>query len=142
MHFHEETPLSSPHVYSIDEVARISDAFARSGYFRDARTASQAFSKILAGQEFGVGPMTSMSMIHVVEGKTTMDATLVAAQIKKSGRYDYRVKQSDDLQCVLEFYERGKVVGESSFTMDDARRAGLAERSTWRAYPRGHLEKR
>lgn len=142
MNHHEETPLSRAHTYSIDEIARISEAFARSGYFRDARTVSQAFSKILAGQEFGIGPMTAMSMIHVVEGKTTMDATLVAAQIKKSGRYDYRVKRSDELQCTLEFFERGKPVGESTFTIDDAKRAGLAGRHIWQAYPKDMLRSR
>jgi hypothetical protein len=134
--------LSSYQPYTLDEIMRVGEMFARSGYFKEARTASQVFSKIVAGQELGVGPMTALSMIHIVGGKATMDATLVGAQIKKSGRYDYRIKQSDEWVCALEFFERGKSVGESSFDMNDARRAGLASRDIWKSYPKDMLRSR
>jgi hypothetical protein len=134
--------LSAYQPYTLDEIMRVSEMFARSGYFKEARTASQVFSKIVAGQELGVGPMTAMSMIHIVGGKATMDATLVGAQIKKSIRYDYRIKQSDEQICTLEFFERGKSVGESSFDMNDAKRAGLASREIWKSYPKDMLRSR
>jgi len=52
----------------------------------------------------------------------------MAACVKKSGRYNYRVTEMNDKACTIEFMERldGKwtTSGESKFTIDDARKAG------------------
>jgi hypothetical protein len=133
------TIMQAPPFMETMEIAR---ALAASGFFKDCRAPEQAFAKILAGQEIGIGAMASLSGIHIVDGKPTLDATLVGAQIKKSGRYDYRVKVSNENECVLEFYERGKAVGESSFNMQDAQRAGLNTRAVWKAYPKDMLRSR
>lgn len=137
-----QQPLTINAAPSFSETLQTAKLLADSGYFPTIRSAAQAYAKILAGQELGIGPMTSVSMIHIVEGKSTMDATLVGAQIKKSGRYDYRLKQSDENICTLTFFERGKYVGESSFTMEDAKRANLTGRATWKMYPKDMLRSR
>lgn len=121
------------------DVFALGKVLAASGYFKDTRDEAQAVAKILAGQELGIGPIAALSNIHIVEGKPTLGAHLIAAAIKKSGKYDYRVLRHTDAECVLEFYERGDAVGQSSFSMKDAQRAGLAGRGPWRSYPRNMM---
>lgn len=113
---------------------------AKSGYFQDAKEAAQAVVKVLAGQELGIGPVASMTGIYIVKGRVTLSANLIAACIKRSGRYDYRVNVWTDTRCAIEYFQQGKGIGVSEFTKDDADRAGLSNSTdTWRKYPRNML---
>ena len=112
---------------------------ASSGYFKDAADEAKAIVKVLAGQELGLGPIASMTGIHIVEGKPALSAALIASLIKRSGKYDYRVLQMDATACRLEFFEGGQAVGVSEFTIADASAAGLAGRPVWKSYPRNML---
>lgn len=124
---------------SLGDMERVAKACAASGYYRDAKDMTQALVKMLAGREMGVGPIQALGAIHIVEGKPTAGASLIAANVKRSGRYDYRVKLRSDIECVLEWFEHGKPVGESSFSIEDAKRAGLANKNNWKSYPRAML---
>ena len=109
---------------SLDQIERVATLMAKSGYFSDAGAAAQAVVKILAGQEMGFGAFASMSGIHIIQGKPTVGANLMAAAVKRSGRYNYRVIEMSETACEIEFYEAGKPCGKSRFTLDDARKAG------------------
>jgi len=117
----------------------LGQVMVKSGFFSDTKDAAQAIVKILAGQELGFGPIASMQGVYIVKGKTSLSANLVGAAIKRSGRYDYRVIELDETQCVLEFYENGKKVGMSGFTVKDAQTAGLSNGDNWRKFPRNML---
>jgi hypothetical protein len=110
---------------------------AGSGYFAEAKDAAQAAVKVMAGEELGLGPVAAMTGIHIVQGKVTLSANLIAGLIKRSGRYDYRVARLDGEGCELAFYERGEEIGRSSFTRDDAEAAGLWNKpGPWKQHPR------
>lgn len=100
----------------------------KSGYFQDARDASQAIVKVLAGQELGFGPIASMTGINIIKGRVSLSANIIAASVKRSGRYNYRVKEQTDEACKIEFFERmgdkWESVGISTFNAADAKRAG------------------
>ena len=123
--------------YDVFQLGRV---LASTNYFKDARDEAQAVAKILAGQELGFGPIASLTNIHIIEGKPSMGANLIAAAIKKSGRYNFRVREMSDTGCVLEFYElmNGKMepVGVSEFTAANARAAGLFGKGNWSKFPR------
>ncbi len=124
-----------------DDGMSISQAFAKSGFFKDIRDAAQAIVKIQAGGELDFGPFASMQGVHVIQGKLVLSAGLMAARIKSfaSGKYNYRVKQLTDAGCAIEFFEKGQSVGVSSFSADDARAAGLLDKQTWKQYRRNML---
>jgi hypothetical protein len=100
---------------------------AKSGYFNDARDAAQAVVKVLAGREMGFGPVASMTGINIIKGRVSMGANLIASAVKRSGRYDYRVKVMTEQECTIEFYERTagqrELIGVSTFTKSDAAKA-------------------
>jgi hypothetical protein len=119
----------------ITELMTLAKAMSESGFFPEARAQAQAVTKILAGQELGIGPVTSMTGIHVIKGKITLSANLIASAVRRSGKYDYAVRHLDDQRCEIEFYRDGKPIGVSTFTMEDAKRAGLSNGDNWRKYP-------
>lgn len=117
----------------------IANTMATSGRFQGDTTPAQAAVKIMAGLELGLSPIFAMSNIILVNGRVTLGASVVAALIKKSGKYDYDVVELTDNLCHLEFKVDGKRVGPSIFTMDDARLAGLTGKDVWKKFPRNML---
>jgi hypothetical protein len=120
-------------------IMELGKVMAASGFFTDAHQAGQAVVKILAGRELGFGPVASMTGVYIVKGKVSLSANLMAAAIKRSGRYDYRVDLLTEKGCTLSFYESGKPVGVSSFTLEDAAKAGIDTNATWAKFPRNML---
>ena len=121
------------------DLFRLGKVLATSGYFKDAKDEAQAVVKVLAGQEIGIGPVAAMVGIHVVDGKPTFSARLMASLVKRSGRYTYRVTTMSEQECTIEFYEDKELAGVSTFTMKDAETAGLKGKPVWKAYPRNML---
>jgi len=121
-----------------DPVA-VGTVLAQSGYFSDARQAAQAAVKVMAGEELGLGPVASMTGIHIVKDKVTVGANLLAALIRKHPDYDYAVKEHTDQVCAIEFTYKGKPAGVSTFSMDDAAKAGLMSNPTWKKWPMAML---
>jgi hypothetical protein len=113
---------------SLEETMQLGDLLAKSGFFADSRGAAQAVVKVLAGREIGFGPIASMTGIHVIQGRVSLSANLMAAAVKRSGRYDYRVLTMSPDKCAIEFRERTPngwdVIGTSEFTAADAKAAG------------------
>lgn len=123
---------------NLAELKDVATILAKSGYFLDAKDAAQAVAKIIAGSELGFGPMASMTGIYIVKNRVTLSANLMAAAVKRSGKYNYRVTDLTDTTCAIDFYEGGERVGYSTFTMADAKRADL-KGDNWTKYPRNML---
>lgn len=124
---------------TLKEKMALANVFAQSGRFSGDTNAAQAVVKIQAGAELGIPPIQAMTNIHIVQGRVTLGATVIAALIKQSGRYDYKIKKLDETSCELDFYENGEFVGPSSFSMDDAKLAGLTGKDVWKKFPRNML---
>lgn len=106
------------------EVINIANAFYASGCFSDAKSAAVLIVKIQAGQELGIAPFAAVSGIHLIQGKPTVGAGILAARVKGSGKYNFETVKHDDATCSLDFFEGKKKLGNSTFTVDDARKAG------------------
>ena len=102
----------------------IGETFYKSGMFADIKSAQQAVVKIMAGAEMGISPFQAMSGIHIIQGKPTIGAGLMASRVKASGKYNYKVLEMSDKVCSIEFTEGGQSIGTSSFTIEDAKKAG------------------
>jgi len=130
-------------IHTVEELGRIGQIFVTSGFFSDTKDAAQAIVKVMAGQELGFAPIASMTGVYIVKGKVSLSANLMAAAIKRSGRYTFKVLQLDAKECSIEFYEilggKRESIGISSFTMAEAAQAGLAGSATWKNFPRNML---
>jgi len=118
-----------------ENLQRAALALQKSGYFQDAKTEAQAIVKVMAGAELGLPPFASMTGIHIIKGKPVMGANVQATLVKNDPRYDYRVVVCDNKECLIDWYENGAKVGESSFTISEAQSAGLVSKDNWKKYP-------
>lgn len=110
-------------IMPVNDIMVMAKTFAESGMFTDAKAMGQAFVKIQAGQEIGIPPFAAMSGIHIIQGKPTIGAGLIASTVKGSGKYDYRVKEMNEKICSIDFLQGSEVIGNSTFTIDDAKKA-------------------
>lgn len=121
-------------------ITSLGEIFARSGFFNDAREASKAIVKILAGQELGLPPIASMTGIDIIKGKVSLSAGVMATVLKRYGDYDYRIKEHNNDSCEIEFFYKDESLGVSSFTIEDATQAGIFKiNSNYKKYPRNML---
>lgn len=109
----------------INEFQTVAKLFAESGMFSDARGQAQCFVKIMAGAELGLPPFTSMNAFHVIQGKPTMAANTIAARLKASGKYNYRIVEKSATKCTIDFFEDGEKVHTETWDTDRAKRANV-----------------
>jgi hypothetical protein len=128
------------HSDEITDVQRIGNILAASGYFTDAREMAQAAVKVMAGKELGIPPVAAMMGINIIKGKVALGGNLIASRVRAHG-YEYRHKQFDSKGCILTFWSKPnaqgtrELLGESSFTEDDAKAAGVFT-DMYKKYPR------
>ena len=121
------------------DMMSMGDVLAKSGMFTDVKTQAQAVVKVMAGRELGIGPIVALTKIYVVQGRVALSAEVMAGLIKRHPDYDYRIVEHTDKICKLVFYHKGKSIGESTFTIEDAKRARVAHGVNWYKYPRNML---
>jgi len=101
---------------------------------------------IFAGESLGLNPATALMNIYNVNGMPAMKADLKLALAKKHPEYAGCTIKSDANQCTVEM-KRKLPSGEietivSTFTMQDAARAGLLKKDNWQKYPARMLKAR
>lgn len=116
-------------------VKGLAEHFVKSGLFKDTSDVSKAIVKIMLGHSIGIGPVESMMGVNIIQGRIALAANLIASKVKSGGKYDYRVVEQSDQECVIHFFQKGEFIGQAGFTMDEARKAGLATKAVWQQYP-------
>lgn len=127
----------APAVGQLDPMT-VASLFRASEMFPDIQSEAKAATKIIIGRGLGISDFDAMSGLHIIKGKAVLAANLMAAAIKRSGKYDYRVIRSDDEVCEIDFFSGAQKIGMSSFSIEDAKRAGLGG-DNWRKYTRAML---
>jgi len=130
---------------TIDEVARLAKMAAESGLAKT--TSPQAAGMLIcAGLEIGLTPMQALLGMHMVEGRPTLAAdTIVALVVRRTDVCEYwRPIESTAERHTIETKRRGPEFQpvRRTWTMDDAKRAGLAGKVIWQRYPGDMLRHR
>jgi hypothetical protein len=132
----------------LNETKEMAEHFFKSGIFQDVKDMSVALVKIQAGQELGISPIMAMKEVYLIPSKAgvkiQIGASLQAAMIKKSKKYDYRIVEHTKEICTIHFFERRgdkwEKIGDESYTIGDARAAGLtAGKDVWTKHPKNML---
>lgn len=118
-------------------MCEVSDKEASRGV--DAKTKlAMAAVKIQAGGELGLKPYAAIKGIHLIKGKATPSYQVLAALIRKTPGYDYKVLEHSNDRAAIEFFKDGESLGVSEFTTQDMVQANLAN-DMWRKYKRRML---
>jgi hypothetical protein len=109
----------------------------RSGFLpKTIRTEEQVITILVKGYELGIPPMEALTGITVIDGKPAVSPQLMLALINRSGQLQDLAIDGDDGRCRVTMTRRGRRAHTETFTLDDARRMGLADKSNWRQQPR------
>ncbi len=130
---------------NLEEARALAQSLVKSGLLGKAvPTPEAALAIMIAGRELGLPTMQALRGVYVVEGKPSLSADLMVALVRRSGLADYlRIVESTPERCVYETRRRGDPAPvRVEWTMDMARRAGLAKRQPWEAYPATMLRHR
>jgi hypothetical protein len=128
-------------VETLKEPMALGEVFFQSGMFPDVKSQAMAVVKILAGREIGLSPMESMNSLYMVNNHIAVTVKIIAAKIRMSKVYDYRIEKLDDKECVLVFLRykqdgQEEILGKSTFSTADAAKAGIVNKDNWKNYPK------
>lgn len=97
---------------------------------------------VLAGREIGIGPMSSLQNILVIDGRPTMTSLLMRQLIFAAG-HSIHYAETTDFRCVVKGRRRGEEDWTTiTWTIDQAKKAGLDTKTNWRRYPKQMLQAR
>lgn len=106
-----------------------------SGLYNTVGGEAKILMILLAAQDLGIKPTIALNGgIWNIQGKIEISARLMSAMIRKAG-HSISFKQCDAKGCILQGKraDNGDTM-EASFTMEDAKLAGLAGRDVWKKY--------
>lgn len=116
----------------INELGKIA---YESKLFKNLDNEAQAVIKILKGMELGLPLIASLESINIIDGKIALSANLIASRIKQSNKYNFKTIKKTKDGAAIEFYENGQKTGESSFGIEEAKRAGIMDSWGVQKYP-------
>lgn len=127
---------------SLAEIKEMATQAAESGLFPAIKTPAAAFTLMLLCQAEGLHPIQALRRYHIIEGQPSMRADAILAEFqRRGGVVDWH--QHDQNACSATFTAPGQQKPATvTWTMDDAKRAELAGRGTWKKYPRQMLRAR
>lgn len=139
-------PLTRGDLEFFAEVVQGAGLIPKEQGFSERQLVFRAMAKILAGHDYAMSPLKAMRSFDIINGKVVPTGECVAELIKKSQRYNFKVIVWNHQQCDLQFFERVGdrwiSVGHSTFTIEDAQKAGLTEganKHNWAKYTRNML---
>ncbi len=119
--------------------------YVNSGMLPDTiNTPQKAFAIAQKGRELGIAPMEAFSSISIIKGKPTLSAELMMALIYKNcPQAIINFEELSDERCIIEAQRDNKhKPTKISFSIDDAKRAGLDGQYSWKKYTRALLRSR
>lgn len=99
---------------------------------------------LMKGRELGLSPMQSISSLHVIDGRAACSADLLAAMCLRHPEVceTFAAEVYSPTRAVYVAKRRGQPAARFEFSIEDARRANLADRDNWRKYPADMLAAR
>ena len=128
-----------------DQAFWLATQLVKSGLLgRSVTKPEAAFAVILAGRELGLTAMQSLRSIHIIEGKPTLSSDLMAALVLRSPTCKYfQMIESTSTVATYETHRVGTAKPTvMSFTMEDAKQAGVTGKQNWKTYPAAMLRAR
>ena len=124
----EEVPVLYP-------VAR---ALFKSGIFPAVKNEFGAYAIVQYGHELGVGPMTALQTMSIVQGRICMAGQMMLAIALRNG-VTYEIKKHTPEICEI-FFKSGNIQFTSAFTIQEAKQAGIWKaQGGWEKYPQDML---
>lgn len=126
---------------TIEDLFRFSKAVVAAGLApKGLEKVESVFIAIQMGMELGISPMAAIQNIGVINGKPKIYGSMPLAMVRASGHLEW-IKETiegtgDSRKAVCVTKRKGEADPKTStFSVDDAKKAGLWGKNTWSAYP-------
>lgn len=128
---------------NLDQQLKVCDLLCKSGLLpKSYSTPAQVFAVVTMGQEYGFSPLRALHLFDHIEGRVAPRAAALQA-VAQSHDAVFKVTRSDSEGVTVtvrrklkngEFYEDSE-----TFTFEDAKIAGLANKTNWQRYRKDML---
>jgi len=123
---------------SLSAAMTLASAIFASRQFAAYGTAEAVLLAIMTGRELGIGTMAAMRSIHIIEGKPTLSAALMAALVLRSGKAkQFEIIERTNERATIRCWRDGEEKPiDVTYSVDDAKRAGRVKPgSGWEKNP-------
>lgn len=133
---------------SLSDVKTFADIITRSSLCPDQyrNKPQDVFVAILMGLDLGLSPMQAVQNIAVINGRPCLWGDAMLAVCKSAPTWEFmqetQTGEGDRLTAVCRVKRRGEPEVVSTFSMSDAKAAGLTGKGPWRSYPKRMLQMR
>lgn len=136
------TEISTQRAPAMNELAINGEHAVKTGMLPDHIKTGWQFAVIAAtGHELGMQPMRAIRSLAMVKGKVVESADSQLARFKAAGgRSQFEVL--DETKAVLHLVHPNGDKHTETFTLEDAKRAGLASNSNYSKFPKAMLRSR
>jgi hypothetical protein len=120
----------------------MADTAAKSGLFPALKSKDQVMTLMLLCQAEGLHPMQALRRYDLIQGRPALKTDAILAEFQaRGGTVEWGAHTHDS--CTATFAAPGlKAPVTVTWTLDDAKRAGLLGKDTWRGYTRQMLRAR
>lgn len=127
-------------VIPVSDVERMAVAVAKSGLF-GVSTPDQALALMLVAQSEGRHPASAAKEYHIIKGRPSLKADAMLARFQQAGgSVSWEERGDAKVSAKFNHPQGGELV--VTWTLEDAKRAGLANGDNWKKYPRQMLSAR
>jgi hypothetical protein len=111
-------------------------ALVRSGLLPSAiNTPEKAIVIMMQGRELGIGPMQALNGINVIAGKATISPQLMLALIENSGKLEDIAIETSPTSSTVTMKRIGRTPHSETFSIEDARAMGIAQKDNYKKQP-------
>ena len=119
-------------------------ALVNGGFLPKGCSQNEGFARIVAGAQMGMKPIQALNGIAMINGHPTLHSDSIPCIVMASGlvtgmKYIFQGEE-DNMSCT--FYVKRKGIEEYqewTYSMEDAKKAGLLNNTTWKAHPKKML---
>lgn len=136
----KQVMISSTYNHPIEAIERMAVAFAKSGLF-GIKTPEQGVALMLIAQAEGLHPAIAARDYHVIQGRPALKTDALLSRFQQAGGKTVWGEYSDKAVSGTFSHPQGGSV-TVTWTIEQARAAGLTSKDVWRQYPRAMLRAR
>jgi hypothetical protein len=124
----------------MQDIEKMGTAVAKSGLF-GIKTQEQAVALMLIAQAEGLHPAIAARDYHVIQGRPALKADAMLARFQQAGgKVDWKVYTDAEVTGIFSHPAGGSVT--LTWTLEQAKKIGLAGKDNWKNYPRAMLRAR
>jgi len=132
--------MSDAFIVPYSDVERMAAAVAKSKLF-GLTTPEQAIALMIVAQAEGRHPAIAARDYHIIQGRPALKADAILARFQEAGgRVEWTCYTQEKVEAVFSHPAGGSL--KLAWTLEDAKRAGIGAKDTWRQYPRQMLRAR